>query len=77
MIDIMPGCRERANFITFLHFRLRIDNLIYDENESKVLAVLDWELSTLGDPVTDLALNCLPYYLSPKFPILKGRLCRS
>ena len=50
----------------------RIDNLVFDENESKVLAVLDWELSTLGDPVTDLALNCLPYYLSPKFPILKG-----
>ena len=59
-------------FCTCSYISSRIDNLVFDENESKVLAVLDWELSTLGDPVTDLALNCLPYYLSPKFPILKG-----
>ena len=57
---------------TVVHGDFRIDNLVFDENEAKVLAVLDWELSTLGDPVTDLALNCLPYYLSPKFPVLKG-----
>lgn len=30
---------------------------------SKIAAVLDWELSTLGHPLTDLAYNCLPYYL--------------
>lgn len=29
----------------------------------KVLAVLDWELSTLGDPFSDLAYNCLAYHL--------------
>lgn len=32
-------------------------------NPSRVLAVLDWELSTLGDPLADLAYNCLPYHL--------------
>jgi aminoglycoside phosphotransferase (APT) family kinase protein len=30
---------------------------------SRVLAVLDWELSTLGDPLADLAYNCMPYHL--------------
>lgn len=35
------------------------DNLVLDASASKVLAVLDWELSTLGDPMTDVAYNCL------------------
>jgi aminoglycoside phosphotransferase (APT) family kinase protein len=29
----------------------------------RVLAVLDWELSTLGDPMADLAYNCMPFHL--------------
>ena len=37
-----------------------------------MIAVLDWELSTLGDPLSDLAYNCLPHHLSPDFPVLKG-----
>lgn len=43
-----------------------------DEKSPKVLAVLDWELSTLGDPLSDLAYNCLAYYLTPQFPIMPG-----
>ncbi len=37
-----------------------------------MLAVLDWELSTLGDPLSDLAYNCLLHHLSPKFPVMQG-----
>lgn len=51
---------------------LRLDNLIYSEDSNKVLAVLDWELSTLGDPLSDLALCCLPYYLESDTPALRG-----
>ncbi|RMZ56216.1 hypothetical protein APUTEX25_002406 [Auxenochlorella protothecoides] len=39
-----------------------LDNLVLDSS-GKVLAVLDWELSTLGDPFSDLAYNCLAYHL--------------
>ena len=51
----------------------RLDNLIYSSPEAtQVVAVLDWELSTLGDPVSDLAYVCMPYHMDPDQPQLKG-----
>ncbi len=37
-----------------------------------MLAVLDWELSTLGDPISDLAYICMTYHLDHDQPHLKG-----
>ncbi len=56
--------------------RCRLDNLVFDERDhSKVLAVLDWELSTIGDPLADLAYACICYHLPPvRVPALLG--CR-
>ena len=50
----------------------RLDNLIYSPDVKEVVAVLDWELSTLGDPVSDLAYVCMPYHMDPDQPQLKG-----
>ncbi|KAM5199738.1 acyl-CoA dehydrogenase family member 10 isoform 2-T5 [Hipposideros larvatus] len=50
----------------------RLDNLLFHPEKNEVLAVLDWELSTLGDPLADVAFSCLVYHLPSSFPLLRG-----
>ncbi|HEY8078811.1 MAG TPA: phosphotransferase family protein, partial [Labilithrix sp.] len=49
---------------TLIHGDWRLDNLLYAPTEDKVLAIVDWELSTLGHPVSDLAYACMGYHLN-------------
>ncbi len=50
---------------TLVHGDYRIDNLMFSpEGEPKAIAVLDWELSTLGHPLSDLAYACMGYHLN-------------
>jgi aminoglycoside phosphotransferase (APT) family kinase protein len=56
--DNMPDDDET----TIVHGDFRIENLIYHPTKPEVLAVIDWELGTLGNPISDLAYNSLTYH---------------
>jgi aminoglycoside phosphotransferase (APT) family kinase protein len=48
-----------------VHGDYRLDNAIFDPAGPKILAVLDWELSTLGDPLADFAYHCMSWHIPP------------
>jgi aminoglycoside phosphotransferase (APT) family kinase protein len=55
LIDWLPATLPAQDAVAIVHGDYRIDNLIMDGSGGKILAVLDWELSTLGDPLADFS----------------------
>lgn len=62
LIEMLDRKFPEAQASTVFHGDYRFGNIMYAKSGSDVLAVLDWELATIGDPLLDLAYSMLPWY---------------
>ena len=65
--DHVPIQDETPPHPVLCHGDFRLDNLIIDSSSLEIKAIVDWELSSVGTGLADLAYNCLPYHLPPGF----------
>src|SRR5665647_2851081 len=61
----MPASARDESLVSIVHGDFRLDNLLFHGTEPRVLAVLDWELSTLGHPLADFSYHCMAWHIPP------------
>jgi aminoglycoside phosphotransferase (APT) family kinase protein len=73
LVEWLPDNIPDGDETSVVHGDMRCDNMIFHPSEPRVLAVLDWELSTLGHPLADFAYQTMMYRMPPEIvPGLKG-----
>jgi len=61
----IPDSARDSGMTRIVHGDFRMDNLMFHPTEPRVLAVLDWELSTLGHPLADFSYHCMAWHIPP------------
>lgn len=61
----MPASAKDDSRVSIVHGDFRLDNLMFHPSEPRVIAVLDWELSTLGHPLADFSYHCMSWHITP------------
>jgi aminoglycoside phosphotransferase (APT) family kinase protein len=61
---IPASARDTAQ-VAVVHGDYRLDNLVFHASEPRIIAVLDWELSTLGHPLADFSYHCMSWHIAP------------
>jgi len=73
LIAWLPKNIPAGDETTIVHGDFRLDNTVFHPREARVLAVLDWELSTLGHPLADFSYHCMSWHIAPgKFRGIEG-----
>jgi aminoglycoside phosphotransferase (APT) family kinase protein len=67
LIEWLPLNLPRQRRAALIHGDYRLDNMIFHPTEPRILAVVDWELSTVGDPMADFAYHMLTWHF-PRRP---------
>jgi len=65
LLGWLPGAIPPGDETSVIHGDFRCDNMIFHPTEPRILAVLDWELSTLGHPLADFAYHAMMYRMPP------------
>jgi aminoglycoside phosphotransferase (APT) family kinase protein len=65
LVEWLPGAIPEGDETSVVHGDFRCDNMIFHPTEPRVIAVLDWELSTLGHPLADFAYHAMMYHMPP------------
>jgi len=65
LIEWLPQNIPAGEMTTIVHGDYRLDNMIFHPTEPRILAVLDWELSTLGHPLADFSYHCMSWHIVP------------
>ena len=66
LIEWLPAHMPPAGPVRLVHGDYRLDNMILAPKRAEVLAVLDWELSTLGDPLADFTYHLMQWHMPPE-----------
>ena len=61
----IPAMARDPAMVSIVHGDYRLDNLVFHPTEPRVIAVLDWELSTLGHPLADFSYHCMGWHITP------------
>ena len=66
LIDWLPLHLPQEGAPSIVHGDYRMDNLVFHKTEPRVIGVLDWELSTIGDPLADFAYHVMTWRVTPE-----------
>jgi aminoglycoside phosphotransferase (APT) family kinase protein len=65
LIEWLPSRTPVQDQISIVHGDYKLDNMIVHKTEPRIVALLDWELSTLGDPLVDFAYHAMAWRIAP------------